>query len=190
MSSPVKEITQEVVDNLNKTIVVLDTETTGFSKYYDRVIEFGAIKLTGGKVVDTFTSLINPEIPIPYKSTQVHGITDSMVENAPTEKEISSQIVDFLSGSCYIVGHNVNFDIGFLEEMFKRNGYYLNCMYIDTLKFARQYFKNVHSHKLVDLAEYLNIEVVTAHRALADVETTIMLLRHIAYQAVKNKQDY
>ncbi len=186
MTTSVPYLTKAVVHELNKTIVVLDTETTGFSPYNDRIIEFGAIKLVGGKEVERMGILINPCMRIPSQSTKVHGITDDMVKDKPTEDYYISKIIELFKDASYIVGHNVSFDIRFLEQMFLRNGYTFNCEYIDTLKFARKFYPKAPNHKLTGLAEYLNIEVKDAHRALADVETTVWVLRHLAYHVMKN----
>ena len=185
MSEAVQYLTKEVVKNLNDCIVVLDTETTGFSKYKDRIVEFGALKLKQGRVIDEMNVLINPKIEIPQRVIDVHGITNEMVKDKPSEEFYVPQIINFLKDSVYIVGHNVSFDIGFLEEMFKRQGYLLNCEYIDTLKFARKIYSKAPSHKLGELADYLNIKVEVTHRALDDVKTTTELLRYLTYEVMK-----
>ena len=184
-SKGVQSLTKDVIKELNNTIVVLDTETTGFSQYNDRIVEFGAIKLVGGKPVDSMSILINPRMSIPQKATEVHGITNEMVFDKPSEEYYVPKIIEFISGASYLVGHNVSFDIRFLEETFKRCGYSLTCEYIDTLKFAKTIFSKAPNHQLGTLANYLGIEVKDSHRALADVETTVMLLRHLAYQVMK-----
>ena len=186
MSKGVEFLTKDVVRELNNTIIVLDTETTGFSQYRDRIVEFGAIKLVNGREVDSMSILINPGIHIPDEVVKVHGIDDKMVQNEPLEDYYVPKIADFVRGASYIVGHNVGFDIRFLEQMFLRNGYSFDCEYIDTLKFAKKIFNKAPNHKLTTLAEYLNIEIKDAHRALADVETTVWVLRHLAYQVMKN----
>lgn len=185
MSSPIIRLDKEIVKELNGCIVVLDTETTGFSKYKDRIVEFGAIKLIQGKPVDTIEFLINPTFEIPQRVIDVHGITNEMVRGKPDETFYIPKLIEFIKDSSLLVGHNVSFDIGFLEEMFKRSGYGLNCSYLDTLKFAREIFPQSPNHKLTTLADYLNLPVSNAHRALSDVETTIHLLRHLAYQVNK-----
>ena len=129
--------------------------------------------------------LINPRMHIPSSSSSVHGIIDTMVANEPTEEYYAPKIADFLSDASLIVGHNVSFDVRFLEQMFIRNNLVFNYKYLDTLKFAKTIFNRAPNHKLTTLAEYLNIEVKDAHRALADVETTVWLLRHLAYQVMK-----
>ena len=115
MSEAVQYLTKEVVKNLNDCIVVLDTETTGFSKYKDRIVEFGALKLKQGHVIDEMNVLINPKIEIPQRVIDVHGITNEMVKDKPSEEFYVPQIINFLKDSVYIVGHNVSFDIGLLE---------------------------------------------------------------------------
>lgn len=185
MSRRVSMINKGVIKELNDTIVVLDVETTGFSKYKDRIVELGAIKLQNGRKIDELNILINPCMVIPDKVISVHGITNEMVKNKPDETFYVPDILKFLNGVSYIVAHNANFDIGFIEEMFKRNGYLFDCDYIDTLEASKSLIYGSDSYKLVDLAKFLNINVDVSHRALADVETTVMLLRHLAYRVMK-----
>lgn len=185
MSTPIKKMDKEIVKELNGCIIVLDTETTGFSKYKDRIVELGAIKLVEGKPVDSIEFLINPTFTIPQRVIEVHGISNEMVRGKPDETYYVPKFIEFIKDSTLIIGHNVSFDIGFLEEMLRRSGYALNCSYLDTLKFSREIFPHSPNHKLTTLAEYLNLPLSEAHRALSDVETTIHLLRHLAYQVNK-----
>ena len=183
-SVKISDITKSVLEDLNKTIVVLDVETTGFHRQRDRIIEFGAIKLSGGNIVDKMSILINPGFPIPYTASRVNNIFDDMVADREQESFYLSDIYNFLKDALIIVGHNISFDLDFIEEMFRRNGYEFKCSCLDTLDFARVLY-NSPNYKLGTLAEYLGIEVTDAHRALADVETTVMLLRFICYDYVK-----
>lgn len=185
MSQQVSMINKDVIRELNDIIVVLDVETTGFSKYKDRIVELGAIKLEKGRKIGELNLLINPCMIIPDKVISVHGITNEMVSDKPNERFYLPEILKFLNGVSYIVAHNVNFDIGFIEEMFKRNGYSFDCDYIDTLEASKSLIHGTSSYKLVDLASFLHIDVKTSHRALADVETTVMLLRHLAYRVMQ-----
>lgn len=182
MNKKVEYLTKDVINRMNNTIVVFDTETTGFSRYNDRIVEFGALKLKNGIVVDKLECLINPTFEMRQEVIDVHGITNDMVANQPDERYFAPKIAEFFKDAVYLVAHNASFDIGFIEEMFRRCGYELNCEYIDTLFFARRML-NSYSNKLCDLAKFLNIPVTTSHRALADVETTVELLRHLAYRA-------
>lgn len=181
-SVPLGEFTKRTVEELNDTIVILDLETTGFSKYNDRIVEFGAIKMKNSKIVEEMSVLINPGFLIPESVIEVHGINNKMVEGKPTEEYYVPKIKEFIKDSKYIIGHNVSFDVGFIEEMFSRNGEYLKCTYIDTMKFVRRLYKGLENYKLGTVAKYFGIEVKVAHRALADVMTTLELLKIIAYR--------
>ena len=99
--------------------IVLDTETTGLDFTKEKIIEFAAIRLENGKIKDTFQTLINPEQHIRKSSMAIHGISQEMVADAPTEKEILPQIAEFI-GEYPIVAHNAIFDHSFLNEAYKR----------------------------------------------------------------------
>ena len=118
--------------------VVFDLETTGTSCNKDRVVEISAIKVEGGNIVDEFSTLVNPECPIPFYASQVNGITDDMVEDAPLFKEALADFLEF-SGDMVLVGHNIHtFDLKFIyrdcEEYF---GKVPGNDYVDTLKMSR-----------------------------------------------------
>lgn len=183
-------LTPKLVKELNGCIVVLDTETTGFSQYRDRIVEFGAIKLKNGKEIDRISFLINPGFRMNPKVIEVHGITDEMVADKPMESFYIPKLVEFFSDCDVIVGHNVKFDLRFIEETFKRNGYKFDCNYLDTLDSAQVLVHNTINHKLGTLADYYGIKTPNAHRALADVETTVMLLRYLCYEVMKNNHAY
>ena len=94
--------------------VVFDLETTGTSCYNDRIVEIAAVKVSGGKVIDEFSSLVNPEMSIPYFASQVNGITDEMVEDEPTICEVLPEFLEFI-GDSVLVGHNIHtFDMKFV----------------------------------------------------------------------------
>ena len=138
MNKKVEHLTKDVINRMNNTIVVFDTETTGFSRYNDRIVEFGALKLKNGIVIDQLEFLINPTFEMRQEVIDVHGITNEMLVNQPDERYYAPKIADFFKDAVYLVAHNASFDIGFIEEMFRRCGYELNCEYIDTLFFARR----------------------------------------------------
>lgn len=184
-SHKVERLTKSVLNKLNGCIVVVDVETTGFSPLRDRIIEFAAIKVVDGKVVDSISFLINPNMHIPEKATEVNHITDKMVENCKTEDKVAAYIHRFLSEATYIVGHNVTFDIRFIEALLDRNGYDDSFVCLDTLDFARVVY-NTPNHKLETLVDYLGISKGDSHRALSDAESTLMLLRFITFEYLKN----
>lgn len=149
--------------------VVFDLETTGVEVIKDDIIEISAVKVLGGKVADTFSTLVNPGRPIPYYATQVNGITDEMVEDAP---DIREALADFLAfaGDAVLVGHNIqSFDLNFVsnaaEGLFGKT---VENDYIDTLYMARSCLPELSHHKLVDVASYFHISAEGAHRALND----------------------
>ncbi len=149
--------------------VVFDLETTGTSCYKDKVIEISAVKVIGGQITDEFSTLVNPERPIPFYASLVNGITDDMVENVPLFKESLLDFLEFV-GDMVLVGHNIHtFDLKFIyrdsEDYF---GKVPGNDYIDTLKMARICLPELKHHTLSDLASYYGISTAGAHRALND----------------------
>jgi len=149
--------------------VLFDLETTGISCYNDEVIEISAVKVRNGKVVDEFSELVNPGMPIPYAASAVNNITDKMVAKAPSFEEILPAFLEFI-GDDILVGHNINsFDMKFIyrdcEKYWNKT---ISNDYIDTLKIAAVVFPDWRHRRLSDLAEYYGLSTVGAHRALAD----------------------
>lgn len=149
--------------------VIFDLETTGTNPHTDEVIEISAIKIINRKIVEEFTSLVNPGRPIPYGATRINNITDAMVREAPS---FSAVLKDFLAfaGDMVLVGHNIHtFDMKFLYRDAERfYGTTIKNDYIDTLTIARMYLPQLSHHRLADLAEYYEIPSEGAHRALND----------------------
>lgn len=158
---------------------VIDTETTGLSSYYDEIIEVGILKIRDGKVVDQYSQLIKPNNAIDDFITYLTGITNKMLVNQPSIKEVEGEILDFL-GDDIIVGHNTSFDIRFLNASFKET---LKNEYMDTMIFFRKIYPQLPHHRLSDLAKFLNL-ANNQHRALADCITTYQL-----YETIKSTMD-
>lgn len=149
--------------------VVFDLETTGTSPKTEAIIEISALKVVDGKVVDTFSTLVNPEKPISPGATAVNGITDDMVKNEPTLDIVLPQFNEFIE-DYILVGHNIHcFDMKFIwkaaEALF---GQTISNDYIDTLPMSRKCLPQLAHHRLVDLATYYDIDTAGAHRALQD----------------------
>ncbi|MBE5943773.1 MAG: DNA polymerase III subunit epsilon [Lachnospiraceae bacterium] len=149
--------------------VVFDLETTGTSPKAEAIIEISALKVVDGKVVDTFSTLVNPMKPISPGATAVNGITDDMVKDKPTLDVVLPQFNDFV-GDYILVGHNIHcFDMKFIwkaaEETF---GQTISNDYIDTLPMSRKRLPQLAHHRLVDIAAYYDIDTSGAHRALQD----------------------
>ncbi len=157
---------------LNKYIsdyVVFDLETTGTSCQSDEVVEISAVKVQKGEVVEEFSTLVNPGMPIPFWATDVNGITDEMVQDAPTFDIALKDFLDF-AGDMILVGHNIHtFDMKFVcRDAMKYFGKTIENDYIDTLPLARMYLPELDHHTLSDLAYHYGIDSNGAHRALYD----------------------
>lgn len=148
--------------------IVLDTETTGLDYTRERIIEFAAVRLENGKIKDEFQTLINPKQHIRKSSMAIHGISEEMVKDAPTEAEILPQILDFI-GDYPIVAHNAIFDYSFLNEACIRNyDTELTNPRIDTQQMFKEVFPDLVSHGLEALTKKFNVEFTKHHRAMAD----------------------
>ena len=148
-----------------ETFVALDTETTGLNCLTDRIIEIGAVKFNSSGILDSFQTLINPQISISSLITEITGINNMMLEGAPVINEILPSFVEFTKDSI-LIGHNVQFDLRFLKIELERLGRpELNNRVIDTLQFARWAFPENEKYKQTVLAEQLNIPIHNAHRA-------------------------
>ena len=174
---------------LANSFVVLDFETTGLDPAFDEVLEIGAIKVLDGDVVDEYSTLIKPEYPIGEFITGLTGITDDMVKDAPAMEAALPDLLSFI-GDSVIVGHNIHFDINFLYD---------NCIYhldkpfandfIDTMRIARNAFKDVRGYKLKDLAVYFGIEDMPHHRAKRDCRCTLEVYNRMRSHLIENNID-
>lgn len=149
--------------------VVFDLETTGLSSKQDQIIELSAIKASGESVIDTFSTLVNPQCAIPYQATNVNGITDDLVADAPLLEEVMPRFLEFI-GDMVLVGHNIqSFDLKFIYRAVERLGLpEVSNDYIDTVYMARSCLPQLGHYRLTDLASYFQIDTTGAHRALQD----------------------
>ncbi|MFI5258036.1 MAG: polyribonucleotide nucleotidyltransferase [Candidatus Limnocylindrales bacterium] len=158
-------------------LVVLDVETTGRDPKMADLIEIGAVRVRGGQVVDRFSTFVSPGRDI--FGTQMHGITTADVAGAPLAREAAEKLLAFVGGAP-VVGHNVGFDLGFLDEALGQPGKLIEGGYFDTLVIAHEAYPDLESYKLGDIARFFGISVETAHRGLADAETTAAILAQFA----------
>ena len=166
------------------SFIVIDIETTGLDPAHDRIIEVAAIKIQDDIVTDTFSSLINPEIEIDSFISELTGITNDELAEAPLSSVVLNAFSSFI-GDSILVGHNINFDINFLYDNFEKYlALPLQNNFVDTLRLSRYLCKNAPSHKLSSLADYLNISAENSHRALSDCYTTLHL--YSAFQKMPN----
>ena len=161
--------------------VVVDVEATGAKTPPNRLIELGAYRIRGGRIVDKFLQLVNPEIPIPRFVASLTGISNEMVKRAPVFAEVAPKWLDFVSDSV-IIAHNAPFDTSFLNHEISRvyPGHRMVNPHLCTVKLSRRVLTNVPNHRLDTLADYFSIPIVSRHRAgsdaLATAEIFIQLL--------------
>ena len=148
---------------------VVDIETNGIGDACE-IIEVSALKCRGDVAADSFSSLIKPSEPIGWFITNLTGITDEMVADAPEAKCVLADFYDFL-GDDIIIGHNVHFDVNMLyDKLWLHNGLILGNSFVDTIRLARKALPRLVNHKLSTVAEYYGVSTVGAHRALRDCE--------------------
>lgn len=154
--------------NPNDILIILDTETTGLNHKTDKLIEIGAVRLINGEIDDTFSALINPEIPIRHSSFKIHGISDEMVADKPTIDAVLPDFLVFMGDAPY-AAHNAIFDYSFINQATKTvlNQRFSNRR-IDSLQMYRSVFPDEPSHGLSALLERFGEESTVNHRALDD----------------------
>lgn len=165
------EIDIEFSDSFKTTYIVFDIETTGLSPKNDMITEIGAIKIKDGKIIDIYSQLINPGIAIPEFITNITGITDDMVRNKPTIKEVIFDFARFIEDGT-LVAHNASFDVGFIREKMKLVNMEVSNPVLDTLELSRTLFPSLKSHKLNIVAKHLNVSLDNHHRAVDDATAT------------------
>ena len=153
---------------------IIDLETTGLHSGLDKIIEVGIVILEDGKFVDTYQSLVDPEVDIPPYIQQYTGITNNMVEDQPLIDEVIPEVVKFIDGCC-LVAHNASFDSKFLNVEFQKQ-YNQSYNFLCTVLLSRRVFCKLPSHSLPSLVEALDLPRGTSHRALSDAEMTAHLL--------------
>lgn len=173
--------------------IIFDIETTGLDSSYDEVIEIGAIKVKNNKIVSKFNSLVKPKNEIDEYITELTGITNEMVKDAPTIEEILPDFMNYI-GNDILIGHNVNFDINFIYDNLYRNKFdVLTNDFIDTMRISRKLLPELPHHRLIDLAKYFKIDSTNNHRSLKDCEITMNVyenLKEIALQKYDNVDEF
>lgn len=169
--------------------VVFDVETTGLSVVNNKLIELAAVKISDGKELDRFAYLINPHEPIPYNITQLTNIDDRMVQDAPDVEEVLPKFLEFIKGAV-LVAHNARFDMGFLQEACKRQGFApVENPVLDTLELSRMMYSSMKNHRLNTLADKFKVSLDNHHRAVDDAAALGGILLHMLKEASdKGKQ--
>jgi DNA polymerase III epsilon subunit family exonuclease len=160
----------------DQPFVVFDVETTSRDVKQGAMVEIGAVKVQGGQIADRWSTFVNPGVPIIGR--QLHGITTDDIKDAPSPAEAADQFLGW-AGDALLVGHNIGFDIGFLEDALGSGQRIERGRYLDTLVLAREAYPDA-DLKLGDLARFFELEVEPNHRALPDAEATAQLLIRLA----------
>lgn len=165
---------------LPNNYVVVDVETTGLDYRWDDIIEIAALKVRDGVIAEKYEQLVSIGYSVPAYITELTGITSEMLDNAPDISEAIAAF-DLFIGNDIIIGHNINFDMHFLMESYRKNlGKELPNVYVDTLRIARRVFSDLPHHRLSDIAEHLGHDYEGAHRAGADC-----IITHNCYQSIR-----
>lgn len=153
--------------------VVFDLETTGAKAPPCRITEIGAYRVRDGKITGEFQTLVNPEITIPLFISELTGISDRMVKNAPKFGEVAADFLDFIADSV-LVAHNAHFDMHFLNHEIGRihTDYRMGNPSLCTVRLSRKLLPDVENHRLKTLAEHYSIPLVRHHRAGDDAHAT------------------
>lgn len=147
--------------------IAIDVETTGLSPIKNELIEVSAIKYKGTEKIETFSTLIKPKVSIPYRITDITGITDEMVKSSPEVEDVMPKLVEFI-GNSPIVAHNADFDYKFIQS-YSNNSFSKNKV-IDTVAISRKMYPNLPNHKLGTIAKQIGITEDGFHRAEFDCE--------------------
>lgn len=154
---------------------VVDIETSGGRAQVDKITEIAIYIHDGEKIVDEFSTLINPETYIPPFITRLTGINNDMVATAPKFYEVAKKIVLMTEG-CLFVAHNAPFDYRFIQEEFKRLGYNYQRQTMCTVRMSRKIIPGMGSYSLGNLCQTLGITINNRHRAAGDALATTKLL--------------
>lgn len=159
------------LDRIPEDFTVFDLETTGFSPFQEAIIEIGGVRIKEGVKVGEFSAFVNPNRPIPERITELTSISDAMVRTADPIEKVLPDFLEFSKGSTF-VGHNVDFDIGFIRENAFRLGLDFHPLSLDTLGLARALRPGLKNHKLDTVCKEFKVPSFHHHRAIDDAQAT------------------
>ena len=169
MDDLVESVKGDADTGFDGTFICFDIETTGLSAARDKITEIGAVKVENGVITDNFSTFANPEMPIPQKITQLTGITDDMVKDAPSQSEAVGAFLEF-AGDNVLVAHNAPFDTSFIAKACEDMGREYNYTSIDTVAISRAILTDIKNCKLDTVAKFLRLGDFNHHRATDDAE--------------------
>lgn len=167
--------------------IAIDLETTGLDPRYNDIIEIAAVKMQNGEEIDRFQSLIKIDYPLDPFISELTGITDQILEGAPTIESVLPPFIEFI-GDSIVVGHNVHFDINFLYDNAERILHLpVKNNFIDTMRISRRVFKDFPKHNLLTLVHEFGIASSVEHRALSDCIQTAACYEYMKRYITENK---
>ena len=187
MEAYVVDDEQDIITNATGTRIedavytVFDIETTGFSPFNDKIIEIGAVKMKGKEIIDTFSTFVNPEIPIPENIVELTSITDFMVQDSETIEKVLPEFLEFCKNTV-LVAHNAKFDIGFITQKAKELSLEFQPSSIDTLPLAKILIPDLKGFGLAKIVKHYDIKLDNHHRAVDDAQATAEILQKFINQ--------
>ena len=186
MDDLVESVDGNSQESLDGTFICFDLETTGLSANRDKITEIGAVKVVNGEITDTFSTFANPEMPISAKITELTGINDDMVKDAPSQEQAVRAFLDF-AGDNVLVAHNAPFDTSFIRKACENFDIPYNYTSIDTVAISRAILPDIKNCKLDTVAKYLRLGDFNHHRACDDA---MMLAQIFVNLCTRLKDDY
>lgn len=160
---------------------IIDIETTGSQYKYGKITEIAIYQHNGQHITDSYSTLINPEMDIPFFITELTGINNTMVKDAPRFYEVAKKIVELTQGRTF-VAHNVSFDYKFIQEEFARLGYDYKRKTMCTVQLSRRLLPGHRSYSLGKICAELGIEINGRHRAAGDALATVKLFEILLHK--------
>ena len=164
--------------SLDETYVVFDLETTGLSPTTDRIIEIGAVKVKEGKIIDRFSTFVNPQKPIPMKIEKLTGINDNMVIDAPLIEEVLPKFIEWCDDAI-MVAHNADFDMSFVQVKGREMGIEKEYTIVDTVVMSQYLIIGLGKYTLDSIAKALQVQLINHHRAVEDAECTALIFQKL-----------
>lgn len=164
---------------------ITDIETTGGYASANGITEIAVYVFDGHEIIDKFETLVNPLQPVPHFIEVLTGITNEMVQNAPSFAEIAPRLAEFLHDKVF-VAHNVNFDYSFINHQLIEAGFQLNSKKLCTVRYARKIFPKLSSYSLGNLCRHFEIPIQNRHRAAGDARATVELFKLLKENDINN----